>query len=201
MHGVRRFPGRHQRGTTAVEFAILAMLFFTLVFGIFEVARLMYAFNTLHIVTRRVADAAANVYPLDTVAIQNLKQAAIFRDSPGELLLAPPVTDAHIRIEYLALTRSGNTGALNPVPIARTSLPATAARHRQICMNNPNASNCVRLIQVSICDPGTSSECAPVLSRMLLPLLDLQVALHKARTIATVESLGYVPGTSPCPCP
>lgn len=99
------------------------MIFFTLAFGIIEVARLMYVYDTLHIVTRRVAQGAANIYPNETTKIDNLKCAAIFRDTPGELLLAPPVTDRHIRIDYLALVRTGNSGALTMTPIQTSSLP------------------------------------------------------------------------------
>jgi Flp pilus assembly protein TadG len=192
---------RAQAGATAIEFALLATIFFTLVFGIIEVARLMYVYNTLQVVTRRVAQGAANIYPLDTGKIDSLKRAAIFRDTPGELILAPPVTDRHIRIDYLALTRTGNSGALTMSPIDTASLPANAAQHRQLCMNTPNAANCVRLIQVRICDTGDSDECVAVESKMLLPMIDLRVPLHKATAIATAESLGYVAGTSPCPCP
>jgi hypothetical protein len=36
---------------------------------------------------------------------------------------------------------------------------------------------------------------------MLLPLVDLGAILHKATTIATAETLGYVAGASPCPLP
>lgn len=68
-------------------------------------------------------------------------------------------------------------------------------------MNTPNAANCVRLIQVRICDTEDSVECVAVESKMLLPLIDLRVPLHKATAFATAESLGYVAGTSRCPCP
>ena len=53
-----------QAGTTAVEFAITSIFFFLLVFGILELARIMYVFNTLQEVTRRAAAAAVNVYQL-----------------------------------------------------------------------------------------------------------------------------------------
>ncbi|MGI4845631.1 MAG: TadE/TadG family type IV pilus assembly protein [Janthinobacterium lividum] len=199
-HRLAPCPGRAQDGVAAIEFALLALLFFTLVFGTFEVARLMYVYNTLHVVTHRVAQSVANVYPLETTRIDELKRTAMFRDSAGELVLAPPVSDTHIRIEYFALTRTGNSGALNWTPIKTTALPPNAAQHRQLCMNTPNAANCVRLIQVRICDPADSDNCQSVRSRMMLPLIDLRVPLHKATSIATPESFGYVPGATPCPC-
>ena len=50
---------RHaQRGAAAVEFAIIAMLLFTVLFGIIEFGRLFYVINTVQEVTRRAAREA-----------------------------------------------------------------------------------------------------------------------------------------------
>ena len=35
---------------------------------------------------------------------------------------------------------------------------------------------------------------------MLMPIIDMRVPLHHATTIVPVESFGYRPGDSPCPC-
>jgi hypothetical protein len=188
-----------QAGTAAVEFALLAGVFFTLVFGIIEVARLMFVYGTLQEVTRRAAVAAANVYPLDTASLEKVKQYAVFRDSPGELALASPITNANIRIEYFALTRDATSNELSLVKIPDGSFPSCAAQNRQICMRNPNADNCIRFVQASICDTANTATCQPVTSKMLLPMVDLGVKLHKATTIKPAESLGYTAGMSPCP--
>ncbi|WP_281914164.1 hypothetical protein [Massilia varians] len=47
---------------------------------------------------------------------------------------------------------------------------------------------------------GSKEGITAVRSRMMLPLIDSRVLLHKATSIATPESFGYVPGASPCPC-
>lgn len=171
-----------------MEFALLATVFFTFVFGIIEVSRLLFVYNTLQEVTRRGAAAAVGVYPSEHEAIARVKQAAIFRTTPGPLVLAPPVTDQNVRISYLKFD-------LSVVPEA--SWPASAASNRQICMADPHAANCIRFVQVQICAVGAPGVCEPVQSQMLLPLVDLRIPLHKATTIAQVESLGYVPGTLP----
>lgn len=181
-------PRKRQTGATAVEFALLAMIFFTLTFGIIEVTRLLFVFNTLQEVTRRAAAAGVNVYPSETTRIAQLRRNAIFRTTPGELLLASPVTDDHIRLDYLRFD-------LSVIPTA--SLPESAAANKQLCMLNPRGSSCIRFVQARVCDPEEADECLAVTSRMLLPFLDLRVPLHKATTIATAESLGYVPGTPP----
>ena len=185
-----RKPGTRESGVAAVEFALLALIFFTMVFGIIEVSRLLFVYNTLQEVTRRAAAAAVKVYPNDGTAIAKLKQDAVFRDSPGELALAPPITDQNVRLDYLRFDLS---------QIAESAWPESAAANRAICMANPHAANCIRFVRASVCDLGSAGVCAPVTSQMLLPLIDLRVALHKAVTIAPIESLGYVLGTPPPP--
>lgn len=194
---------RRQRGTAAVEFALLASLFFLVVFGIIEVARMLYVYGTLQEVTRRAASSAAHVYPTDSAGIARLKYAAMFRTGPGELPLAPPVSDAHLRLDYLALTRDPDDGKLSLAPVAPGSISGSAARNRQVCMANPNAADCIRFVQVRICGMAGdgAGECPLVRSRMMLPFVDMRVPLHRATTIVPVESFGYQPGDSPCPCP
>lgn len=189
---VQRPPIR-QAGTAAVEFALLAVIFFTLVFGIIETARLLFVYNTLQEVTRRAAAAAVKVYPSDTAASAAVRQRAIFRTSPGELVLAPPVTDDHIRLTYLRFDLS---------VIPQTSWPASASENRRVCMMDFRAANCIRFVQVQVCDTADTSTCNAVTAQMMLPLIDLRMPLHRATTIVPVESFGYVPGTLPpgCPC-
>jgi hypothetical protein len=183
-----RKPGAQESGVAAIEFALLALVFFTIVFGVIEVSRLLFVYNTLQEVTRRAAAAAVSVYPNQGVAIAKVKQNAILRESSGELVLAPPITDQNIRLEYLKFD-------LSVIPEA--SWPADAATNRAICMANPHASNCIRFVRASVCDLREVNACNPVTSAMMLPLIELRVPLHKATTIAPVESLGYVLGTPP----
>jgi hypothetical protein len=187
-----RRPSITQAGATAIEFALLSLVFFTFVFSIIEVARLMYVYNTLQEVTRRAAAGAANVYASDTANLAKIRQAAVFRDSPGELVLAPPITDNNIRFSYLNFDLT----AIEPA-----AWPSSAANNRAICMANPHAANCIRFVQAQVCDDADTDACSPVRSAMLFPLIDLRVLLHKAVTIVPIESFGYVQGTPPDPPP
>jgi hypothetical protein len=194
---MNRFLHRHpprprtaQAGTAAVEFALVAIVFFMLVYGILEVARVMYVFNTLQEVTRRAAAAAVNVYPTDTAAIAKLKQDAVFRTSPGELVLGPPVSDNHIRIDYLAYD-------LSVIPAG--ALPSCASVNQQICMANPHSASCIHFVEVRVCDPSNTSACVAVQSQGMFPLASLPVQLPTAPTISPVETLGYKQGVLPCP--
>jgi hypothetical protein len=181
-------PLKTQAGTAAVEFALLAVVFFMFVFGIIELARVLFVINTLHEVTRRTAAAAVNVYPRDTNATARVRQYGILRSSPGGLLLGNPVTDEHVRLEYL---RSDLT------VIPEALWPDNAAANRQICMTDPRAPTCIRFVQVRICNPAATDRCNTVTSEMMLPLISLRVPFPRATTIVPVESLGYVQGTLP----
>lgn len=194
---IRRFRNA-QTGTTAVEVAALSGLFFMLVFGALELARLMFVFNTLQEVTRRAAVAAVNVDPRDTAAIDKVKQNAIFRDSPGELMLASPITDKYVRIDYRALTRAPD-GTPTMADVAQTSWPTCPGQNRQICMNNPNDPTCIRFVRVSVCDPANTSQCDAVPTTLSIPFVNFTVNLPRATTIVPAESLGYVPGMSLAP--
>ena len=50
---------RDEKGTTVAEFAVVALLFFTMIFGIIEFGRLLYTHNALTDATRRGARYAA----------------------------------------------------------------------------------------------------------------------------------------------
>lgn len=185
-------PVARQSGVAAVEFALVAVLFFTFVFGIVEVARAMYVFNTLQEVTRRAARAAANTDFSNAAALALVRQRAVFRASPGALLLADPVSDASIRIDYLSIHR-GLEGGQTMLPIPDASLPASPADNRRLCLADPNNAQCIRLVRVRVCVPGEDG-CARAPFRTLLPFVELPLSLHHATTIVAAESLGLLPG-------
>lgn len=72
---------KFQRGASMVEFALIALVFFIIIFGIIEFARVMFVFNTLVEATRRGARVAA-VCPVSDVGISQVKNVTIF-DAPG----------------------------------------------------------------------------------------------------------------------
>lgn len=186
-----------QRGAVAVEFAVVFALLLTFVFGIVEIARLMYIYNTLQDATRRAAGAAAVTDYRQQSAMALVRQQAIFRTNPGELVLGAPVTDEHIRIDYLALVRSGNT--LTMTPIATAQLPSCPARNRLVCAGDPNGANCIRFVRVRVCDPSDSTHCQPVMYRPLFGLFPHNARLPVSTTIVPASTLGYTAGQAPCP--
>lgn len=72
---------KKQRGAAMVEMAIIAGLFFMILFGIIEFARAIFTYTSLVEATRRGARVAA-VCPVASDAIDYVKQIATF-DVPG----------------------------------------------------------------------------------------------------------------------
>lgn len=189
---------QHQRGVAAVEFALLVAVFLSFLVGVMELSRAMFVYQTLQEVTRRAASAAAQADFSDTNRLDRIRQYAVLRSTPGELPLGAPVTDLHVRIEYLALLRD-TAGRLTMTPIPRDALAASPALNRQVCNLNPNSPSCIRFVQVQICNPDSAATCGRVPYQLMLPLLSFDLYLPRATTISVAESLGYEPGQAPNP--
>lgn len=181
-----------QSGAAAVEFALIIMVFLMFVFGIIEVARLMFAFNTLQESSRRAASAAATSGFGDSAQMDYIRRRAIFRTTAGFLPLIPEVTDQAIRIDYMWLQRSA-TGefAMQPMPAAST--PASAIENNANCMLDPYSATCVQLVRVRVCDPRNTAECTPINFKALTSIVPLDIPLPLATTIVRAQSLGYSP--------
>jgi Flp pilus assembly protein TadG len=186
---------RSQVGAFAVEFALVILAYFTLVFCVIEVARLVYVWNTLQEVTRRAATAAANTDFTNVSANNLVRQQAIFRNSAGTLAAGSPVTDAHVRIDYMSLARASD-GSMTLTAMPSGSIPSSPARNQVACTADPNSAGCIRFVRVRICTPGTDpTVCDPVQYVPLLPLITVSaLTLPMSTTIASAETLGYEPG-------
>ena len=189
---------QRQQGVAAIEFTLVALIFFLIFFGLVEVARAMYVCNTLQEVTRRAAALAANADFSNATVMQNVRERALFRDSPGFLAFAEPVTDAHIKIDYLWIRRNGTTMTMEAIP--STSLPASPAANFVNCQNDPYSTACIRLVRVRVCQPDDDGTCTPVAYRNLVSLVPLPFDLPPSMTIANAETLGMPAGVPPDTC-
>ncbi|USX29529.1 pilus assembly protein [Oxalobacteraceae bacterium OTU3CINTB1] len=192
----RRQSPRFRAGAVTAEFAIVIIVFLAIVCGVVEVARLLYIFNTLQVVTQRAAAAAANTDFTDAAAMNGVRQRAIFRGSAGTLALGTPVTDAHVRIDYLSLADAGGT-VITEIPNAQ--MPSCPANNRVNCMENPYGQSCIRLVRARICDPADTSQCARVAYQPLFSFIAIPLRLSRAPALRPVETLGAPPGQAPCP--
>lgn len=186
-----------QVGTTAVEFAVVVLVFLVIVCGVIEVARAMYVINILPEVTRRAARNAAHTDFRSPSALAAVRADAVLRDTAGPLLLGDPVTDANVIIDYLWISRAADgTLGLNRVPTG--ALPSCPASNRQNCLSDPYASNCVQLVRARICQRDDGDACAPLRYKLLLPLIDLPIQLPISTTIVPAGSFGLAEGVLPC---
>jgi hypothetical protein len=194
-----RTKTNRQRGVVTAEFALVSLIFFTFMFAVMEMARAIYLLNTLQEVSRRAAMMAAVSDFSDPAAMAAVRQQAVFRDSPGTLLLGDPITDAHVHIDYLSLAYNGG-GILTLTPIPTASLPACVARQRLNCVADPNGASCIRFVRVRLCAPGSADgACDPVQYQTLMPLISFPATLPTSTTIVRAESLGMQPGSPMCP--
>lgn len=109
----------YQRGTTTVEFAIIAGAALTVLFGVIEVGRALFVWNTAAEMTRRGARVAA-VCPINHPTIGEI---AIFNQAGGgaQSSVLNGLTTANINVEYL--DDDGNATATYPdVSYVRVSI-------------------------------------------------------------------------------
>ena len=79
----RNHPIQAAAGAVTVEFALVVKVFLTLACAVLELARVMYMFNTLQVVTQRAASMAANADFSNDDVMADVRRHAIFAASSG----------------------------------------------------------------------------------------------------------------------
>ncbi len=125
---------RRTLGVATVEFALVCLVFFTLLFGALEFARLLYVYNSLQEVTRRAAREMTVRWISDEASVKTL---ALFGAAalPG----GPEVNSASISIEYLAADGS-----------AVTVFPGSPGDNLSACGDANRTASCIFSVRVSI---------------------------------------------------
>ena len=180
-----------QRGATAVEFAWCATLFFAFVFGMIELSRALYLWNTMTEVTRRAA-RTASVSAFDAPTKAQVQHQAMF-DS-DKLPMAGDITDQHLAIDYL------QSDAVTPV----AAMPLCPTANLINCTANPNGASCIRYVRVRLCldGPGNCSRIPYTTMTGLENFLPSAFSFSFPRftTISPIGSLGRRPAvTTTCP--
>lgn len=178
-----------QRGTAAVEFAMVALLFFTFIFAAFELSRALFLWNTVTEVTRRAARAAA-VSGFDAPSKDAVRRQAMF--DAATLPLAGEVTDQHLAIDYL------QSDAQTPV----SAMPLCPTANLINCTANPNGPSCIRYVRVRLCldGPGSCSQIPYTTMTGLENFVPGSLSFPRFTTISPIGSLGRSPAvTTTCP--
>jgi hypothetical protein len=156
-----------QRGVATVEFALVAMIFFTLLFGVLEFARMLYVFNSVQEVTRRAAREASVRWIDDGAAV---KQLALFGGS--ELPGGAAVNGA-------AITSDSRRFAGNTV----TTTPTSPADNLSACGDALRVDSCIYSVRVSV-SGVTYTPLLSLFGFLNVPLPPSQVTMH-------AESMGF----------
>jgi Flp pilus assembly protein TadG len=163
-------PNHKQRGVATVEFALVALLFFTLLLAIIEIGRMLFIFNTMQEMTRRGAREAV-VRWADSASQADIKSITIF--SGASMPANPYLTTANITITYLQ--KDGATEV--------TALPADPGDNISACGNSTRVANCIYNVRVSIIG-ATFTPMMGLFDFMTMPLPTSEVTMH-------AESLGF----------
>ncbi|MFL6660281.1 MAG: TadE/TadG family type IV pilus assembly protein [Massilia sp.] len=178
---------RGQRGAAAVEFALGAMLFFTFVFGVIELARALYMWSTLIEVTRRAARGAADTDFSDAGKLDVVRSQAIFADIPGGLPLRGSIGPSNLAIDYL----NASLARVDP-------LPACPEQNIVNCNSDPEGASCIRFVRVRLCTDNSAAcnrvNYQPIISANFFPGAPLQYPTFA--TITPVATLGHRPGVA-----
>ena len=100
---IKKSNNKNERGAALVEFAIVATVFITVMFGVLEFGRLFWTHNALRDAARRGV-RLASVRKNDSAGIQAVKYAVVYGDPNADPNTATPVvsglTPANVAIEY-----------------------------------------------------------------------------------------------------
>lgn len=158
---------KKQRGAAVVEFALICLLFFTILFAILEFGRMMYVYNTMQEVTRRGARAAVVRWVDQTAAIKSIAFFGGTAIPAGAEVTAPSMT-----IEYL-----NQAGGIS------SPQPTSPGDNLSACGDALRTAECIYSVRVSI----TGVSYSPMVSLFSF----LGVSLPAARVIMHAESLGF----------
>jgi hypothetical protein len=179
---------RSQSGVAAVEFALCAMIFFTFVFGVIELARAMYAYSTMVEVTRRGARGAAMADFSNANALANVRHVAMFGEVSGGMPLRGNLSEDQLAIDYL----NGELERVNP-------MPACPEQNIINCNQDPDGASCIRFVRVRLCSEGGGAQCSrvpyePIVSANFFPGAPLHFPTFA--TVTPVATLGHQPGVA-----
>ena len=173
----RQAGQRKQVGVAAVEFSLVCLLFFTLLFSILEFGRMLFVFNTMQEVTRSAA-REATVSWIDQVAI--VKQKSLF--GGGAIPAGAEVAAANIRIEYL-----DKTG------VVITAFPSDPGDNLSACNDTTRVQSCIVSVRVSIVDTADSNQ-GVYYAPMVTLFSFLRIRLPVSTVTIHAESLGFTDG-------
>ena len=169
LRDMRKPGSKGQRGTAAVEFALIAIVFFTLLLGIIEFGRVLYVWNSVQEVTRHAAREAVVLWvdQADTA-----RSRALF--GGASLPAGAEITTANISIEYM-----------NAPGTLASPLPSSPVDNLDACVDPSRTGSCIRFVEVSL----TDAQYVPMIGLFTF----LSIGIPASTVVMPAESLGYRP--------
>lgn len=167
-----------QMGATAVEFAIVVMLFLVVLFGIIEFGRLFYVANTVQEVTRRAAREQVVKWIDQVPTVQN---GAVFRSGNADVSLpaSGSVTSRRVSITFYGSLQDA-WEAEDPIENAGLS----AEDNIRNCMANND--KCIKFVRASLESDAGAIDYDP-----LIPLFRfLEIPLPQSTVVMPAEAMG-----------
>lgn len=178
-----------QWGATSVEFGIIAVLFFTIFFGIIEFGRFFYLYNTVQEVTRCAAREGVVHWKSDTDK-SRIQRKCIFQDETSvnnvQLVAGWEIQNIHVQLRYLH--SPGATTEASPQP----PIPNTPEGNLSEC--EAETTNCIRFVEASLwCTSGQYCNMAThrITYNPMFGLIPLTINIPNSTVTMPAESLGY----------
>ena len=160
----------NERGTTIAEFAVVALLFFTVIFGIIEFGRLLYTHNALTDATRRGARFAVlhkgNAAGIDAVKNEVVYGSKATYDDKGNPTSAPLInglTVDMVEVDYVGIDKDGDPATTDDITDFGTNLGTATVKINNYQFN------------------------------LLIPVVGRLLTLPPYETTLTAESAGEIP--------
>ena len=183
---------RSQRGVAAVEFALIAVVFFMVLLGIAEFGRIMYVWNTTQEVTRRAAREAV-VRDFSGTEIALIQRDSIFRSGSSGTVSMPAgveITNTTVKVSYLTVDAGGNR-----VAITAGNMPLDPADNISACSDLVRKfTSCIRFVQACIAVDNTCASSIPYQPMVVLLGnlgIDLAINIPASMVVMPAESLGF----------
>jgi hypothetical protein len=167
-----------QCGVASVEFALIAVIFFSLLFGIIEFGRLLFSINSVQEVTRRAAREQAVRWVTDSTAVQ--REAVLQPDGGGNFPGIPDIDNTKVQLGFYNTYANAVSGT-NPVEGVGDPLEN---------FNNCywGLPNCIRFIRATL----TETDGSPVRFNSIVPFMSDSFVLPRSTVIMPAEALGLV---------
>jgi Flp pilus assembly protein TadG len=182
--GTIKNASKRQSGVAAVEFALVAVVFFTLLLGIIEFGRFMYLWNTVQEVTRNAARAAV-VSDFSAASVDRIQRNAIFRSGTNGTVWLPAgneLTNLNVNIQYL-----------NQAQAPAAPMPSSPTDNVAACLDATRSSSCIRFVEVTVCEQLRRA-CDPIRYVPMVGLFTIfAIDIPDSTVRMPVESLGLTP--------